>query len=533
MIIMVLSFTLCMLSVPINAAPAKPDTTWSVSFSLNMTKAVNQHVFSPDSDYVYLVMDGIQPLRLVPEPGYTYSALLFDQLDSGVTYNYKFRINDSVFETVNRSVKAQPGMVSVSAWWNNEPLNITTFIVNMQYAHLDGTFNPDTDSVCIVGTMNGMYGSPRMHRVDTTLNYSYTDTLLVPGAVQEYKYRINQGDTAAGHVELLNQPNRIVRIPDTLLTVTNDFNNFNPGKRLMTFNCDMGYFVRANLFDRAADYIDVAGNFNGSGANDALFDTDGDTIYSLGLYMDTTWFQQGPLDFKFRINGSWNSAELQGKPYRTYAFHDTINQNPNLYSCFYNNLDPSVPTPPWAYNADIQGVLVIKKILTGIYSYENLNGIPEGVSTYRWLRSSNAQGTEAAPIDTATEINYVVDTLDIGKWLVFEVTPKSVSGDSAVGMPVRAISSNSISAWDVGMGEHSGLITRVFPNPARDYISIEAMQQIDRVEVINFLNQVLLTREAVGSASIRLNLAKLPKGLYLLRAITKSHDQGVVRIAKY
>ncbi|MDP1621694.1 MAG: T9SS type A sorting domain-containing protein [Bacteroidales bacterium] len=531
LLLMTLAPAVSMLFFSINTVSANPDTTWSVSFRLNMTKAVNNNIFSPDSDHVYLVMDGIEPLKLVQGPGYTYSVSLFNQLDSGVVYSYKFRINDSVWETVNRTFTPKPGMVDVSMWWNDEAVNYTTFIVNMKYAVQYSLFDPSVDSVSIVGTMNTMQGSPKMNRIDTTLNYAYVYS-LDPGSIQQYKYRINLGDSATGQMELLYKPDRIIRIPDTLLEVTNDFNNFNPAKRLMTFKCDMSYYIEAHHFNMAYDYLDIAGNFNGFGANDALFDTNGDTIYTLETYMDTTWIHQGPLEFKFRINGDWNSAELTGKPNRTYAFHDTVNLNPNIFTCFYNDLNPSIPTPPWAYNVDIQGLLIYKKFLSGIYSYENVNGIPEGVSSYRWLRSNNSLGLDATPIDSALKITYVVDTLDIGKWLVFEVTPKGVSGDSAIGKPVRAVSSNSVSAWDVGMGERSALISLVYPNPAYDYITIETGKQMDRVEILSYLGKTVLIKEDIGSTSVRLPVGHLPKGFYLLKATAKSGEWGVARMIR-
>jgi hypothetical protein len=517
------------LSISGAALGASPDTTWSVSFRLNMTKTVNQHIFLPDSDYVYLVMDGTDPLKLVPGPDYTYTATLFDQLDSGVTYFYKFSINDSLQETVTRSFTARPGMVNLSAWWNNEPINLTSFVVDMQFAAQSGLFNPLADSVCIVGTMNNMQGSPKLVRVDTTFKYKYIDSISFPGAVHEYKYRINADSSG---LELLDKPARMVRIADTIYTVACDFNNINPGKRLMTFHCDMDYYVEAHHFDANNDYLDLAGNFNGNGANDVLFDMDGDTIFTLETYLDTAWFHQEPLSFKFRINGNWNTTELVGKPNRTYIFHDTVNQDPNIFSCYYNDLNPNILTPPWVYDVDIQGLLIYKKFLSGIYSYENVNGIPEGISTYRWLRSTNAQGSDATPIDSAWKITYVVDTLDIGKWLVFEVTPKAISGDSAVGQPVRVVSSNSISAWDVGIDEYA-LITRVYPNPATDVITVLAKKEITQVELINYLNQVVLVNENVDSKSCRLNLGPLPRGIYLLKATSKSGDSGVVRVVKF
>jgi hypothetical protein len=245
--------------------------------------------------------------------------------------------------------------------------------------------------------------------------------------------------------------------------------------------------------------------------------------------MDTAWIQQGPLTFKFRINGNQGSTELTGKPNRTYVFHDTIHQNPNLFGCYYNNLDPSIPTPPWVFNVDIQGLSIYKKFLSGVYGYENVNGIPEGISTYRWLRSNNAQGLNAIAIDSALKITYTVDTLDIGKWLVFEVTPKAVSGDSATGKPVRAISAQ-ISAWDVGLDENAKLITRIFPNPANDYINVAAKKEIDRIELISCMSQAVLVKENIGSASVTLPVRYLPAGIYVLKATTKSGQTGIVRV---
>ena len=518
--------------VSLDAISANPDTTWSASFRLNMTKAVNQHIFMPDSDYVSLVMDhNLLPVKLVQGPDFIYTATL-SMLDSGVTYHYNFSINDSLQETVTRSFTAQPGMVNLSDWWNNQPINITTFIVNMQYALAYGIFDPASDSVFLVGTMNNWKGSPKMQRIGTSLNYSLADTLFEAGSVQQYKYRINQGDTAKYEMELVYKPNRIIRIPDTLLTVTSDFNNWNPAKRLMTFNCDMGYYVKAHHFNVNTDYLDVAGNFNGNGANDVLFDTEGDTIYSLELHMDTAWFHQNPLSFKFRINGDWNTAELTGKPTRTYVFHDTINQNPNIFGCYYNDLNPFIATPPWVYNVAVQGLSIYKKFMSGTYAYENVNGIPEGISTYRWLRSTNAQGLDAVAIDSAIKITYVVDTLDIGRWLVFEVTPIAASGDSASGTPVRAMSSQ-ISAWDVGISENSALIARIFPNPASDYFTVEARKEIAQIEVLNYLNQTVMKKEEIGSNAVRLFVGGLPKGFYLVKATTTSGQVGVGRVIKF
>lgn len=520
-----ITVSILVLSTPCEAATLTSDSC-SVTFQLNMTKMAQEQLFNPDSDYLWIIMDqGVDPLRLVPGPGYNYSCTLYTELDSGITYHYKFRINDTLWETVNRSITAKPGMVYVNAWWNNEALNYTRFTVNMQYAVESGIFLPGSDSVCIVGTMNDMMGSPAMQRVDTTLVYSYIYS-LGPGSIHQYKYRIN-ADSAG--LELLNKPARIFRVPDTLISLPSDFNNYNPAKCLMTFRCNMGYYVKAHHFDPTSEFLDIAGNFNGWGDQDVLFDRAGDTVYTLDKYIDTTWFHTGPLLFKFRINGDWATSELSGKPERSYVFHDTINGNPDLFTCYYNNLDPHTLTPPWAYDVSIQGILIHKEIINGMYTYENINGIPEGNSIYQWYRSDDAIGTNLTPIDTAWRITYTIDTLDIGKWLVFEVTPKAAYGDSATGATVRVFSASSIGG--VGIDELS-LITRVYPNPATDYIVVEARKNIDRVEIFHPSGKIMMIIERPGTRTMRIPVNSFSSGLYFLRVTAAGGATGVTRFVR-
>ncbi len=506
---------------------ASTDTTYTVSFRLNMSKAIESGTFKPDSDYVYMVMDQMVPtISLVRNPGGIYTAALPQGLNPAITYNFRFRINNSIYDTTRRSI-TPIGATEYRAWWLNDPIAVTTLRVNMQEQANLGHFNPATDAVYITGTVNTAGTAILMAREDTTLVYRYTDTILDPGSIQYYKYRIN---TSAAGLELQDKPSRIIRIADTVCTVLNDFDNYNPARLPFTLNCNMQYYARSHQFDPAADFIDVAGNFNGNGANDVLFDPNSDTVYSVTLYLDTAWISQGPLAFRFRINGNPTLAELQGKPDRTYALHDTTGNNPNLFSCWYNDMNPQILRAPWATNLSIQGSLVIKKFLTGTYVYQNVNGIPEGASLYRWLRSTNAQGSDAVPIDSATKISYVVDTLDIGKWLVFEVTPVAITGDSATGKPVRIVTSNSISAWDVGFGEHGILIGRVYPNPAREAVRIETTREVSRIELVNLAGVAVLVKPCGNERDFIIETGNFPSGLYLLRAVTASGQGHAVRL---
>lgn len=76
---------------------------------------------------------------------------------------------------------------------------------------------------------------------------------------------------------------------------------------------------------------------------------------------------------------------------------------------------------PVASPPTITGVTNVGEVLTGNYSYSDLDGDVQGLSTYRWLRN-------ASPIADATAITYTLDAADSGAAITFEVTPLALSG---------------------------------------------------------------------------------------------------------
>ena len=506
----------------------RPDTIFGLSFQVNLSKAVQDGIFHPDSGVVDVVLDQEVPvLRLVPGIGYKYSGSILAGLDSGNLYHYKYRINDSVWETVTRTVTAVAGITSLNDWWNNEVLNSTCFTVNMEYQVDAGKFNPATDHVVILGSMNEWQGSPAMQRLDT-ITYLYSITYsLDPGSVQEYKFRINADSSG---LELIDKPNRMLRIGEGGTEVTHDFNNVNPGKLPMTFNCNMKYFIQAGHFDAASDFLDVAGSFNNWVGQDVLFDILNDSMYSATLFLDTALTHGSPLEFKFRINGNWNTAELWGKPNRIYIFHDTTGNNPNFFTCWYDDKDPGILMPPWVYDVGIQGEIVQKQVLSGFYSYENVNGIPEGISLYKWYQSTDSLGVNLIPIDSAWHINYTIDTTDIGKWLVFEVTPVAFSGDSATGKPVMVIT--PCKAGTVGINEMSNILTNVYPNPTQDFLELESRVSLENIELYGYNGIRIKNIPGIHQKKIRIDVSTLPAGFYILKAFGRNNETGMMKFVK-
>lgn len=523
--ITLISFVISISSSPSAVAGDGADTVFSVTFEVNLSKAISEGIFQPDSDLIYIVMDPeIGTTVMVPSPKQVYTITL-NGLDSGVTYNFHYRINDTVWESVNRSVTPVNGNTIVKSWWNNIPMNITIFTVNMTYAADSGIFSPLSDSVMIAGTMNEWI-PVKLERIDTSLEYGIVYPLN-PGDFHQYKYRIN-ADTVKE--ELAGQPNRIIRIADTLVEVNNFFNNLNPAWLPMSFILDMSYYADSYRFSIVDDFVDVAGNFNNGGANDVLSDVNGDTLYTLTIFVDTAFISATPLAFKFRINGNWATAELQGKPDRVYLLHDTTGGNPNIFGAWYNDLNPAIPTPPWVENLAIQGKLINHKNLSGIYSYENVNGIPEGISEYQWYLSNDSLGVNATPIDSATRITYTVDTTNIGKWLIFEVIPVAAYGDSATGNAYRVISDGKVGG--VGIEENEAIFVRVYPNPVSEILYIKTEDEVRAIEICDLIGRPVLTVHPSHTLVNRLYTGDLPAGFYLVKVYGIRSGMGIAKFLK-
>ena len=95
-------------------------------------------------------------------------------------------------------------------------------------------------------------------------------------------------------------------------------------------------------------------------------------------------------------------------------------------------LGPIVPAnePPSAINLSISGNPEVGQTLTGNYTYSDPDGDLEGASTFRWLR-------DGAAITGATAISYLLQPIDEGSNISFEVLPVALTGDSP-GSPAQS-----------------------------------------------------------------------------------------------
>jgi len=192
-----------------------------------------------------------------------------------------------------------------------------------------------------------------------------------------------------------------------------------------------GYYVIAN-----------DNNSGGVGAPDALIKDDrmvlseSNVIY---LSVDTVSDQNDPdiIDFV----GYGNAVSYEGSSpapgidddksiQRSGTANDSDNNGVDFI--LFDTPDPNTAPPtapanvPYASNVYISGAWLISRALTGIYTYQDTNGSPEGPTTYQWLRyGSGDKSCTAGSTEVSTDLIYTPVSADENLDLEFNITPKS------------------------------------------------------------------------------------------------------------
>ncbi len=404
------------------------------------------------------------------------------------------------------------------------------FQVDMSQWAARGKFNPVTDSLDLPGTFNDWAGSPTLQKVDTTLVYQITlnlDSLTI----QEFRFRINHDSS---RTEFSNGVNRMFRVPGKPMTVKYMYDNYDTTTVPMTFSCDMYYQIKTGHFNPYPymDYLDVAGSMNNWGAYDVMFDIDHDSIYQVTLNLPRTLISlEVPIEFKFRINGNWNTSEFPNNgPFRKYFLQDTLGGRENNVVVWYDDQNPGIPTPPFAYDLYIQGAYYVGQTLTGSYTYEDINLIPEGASIYQWYRADSLTQVNPELRTADTTINYVLDSTDFHKFLAFEVTPIAKGpGDSLIGKPVRTWTG---SIGGLGIGELNEIRPGIYPNPVTGMITFTNLSNIKQIEFFSILGQRVGILPTPDSGRITYDASSLINGIYFVKFSKQDYTFTILKFIK-
>jgi alpha-amylase len=105
----------------------------------------------------------------------------------------------------------------------------------------------------------------------------------------------------------------------------------------ITFRVHMSYQIQLGNFDPAAEFVDIAGTFDGWGSDPLtpLADADGDSIYEVVLDGFTAGEE---IEYKYRYNGEWDGRE-EFPGVGNNRFY-TVPAGDETLTVWYNNLEP-------------------------------------------------------------------------------------------------------------------------------------------------------------------------------------------------
>ncbi len=504
--------------IPVNFVSTDPTFT----FKVNMSKAMQDGIFTPGVNELFVDITDLGFTKLTDaDLDNIYEGKVEEGLTLDETYIYKFTIDQDVYEDNDRTIVALAGNQTVDVWWNDDMLGQITFQVDMQYQDSLGTFDPATDFVDIAGSMNDWNGSGPMTLVEGSL-YEVTYQ-VIPGEKYEYKFRIN-GDWATSEFPD-GGPNRITIGRDFAVTQKHIYDNYNPYAWPVIFEVDMNTEITEGRFDPETEFLDFAGDPNGWGAFDYLWDRDftGDGIYTTTILVDTGAASFG---FKFRINGDWGNSEFpEGGPNRSYTAVDTAGGVVNLYVCTYNVANETYN--PYVYGLSVDGDPWPDQELIGVYTYFDPNADPEGATEYQWYIATDETGSDKVAIEGETAISYIVVADDYGKYLVFGVKPVSQGGK--IGEEKFAVTGPVVYE---GIDEEQLAEVSIFPNPVEGVLYFTNAQHVTKVEVYNIVGQGVISTEVMDTETISINTSDLNAGIYFVVIYGEDNATRTAKIVK-
>jgi hypothetical protein len=104
------------------------------------------------------------------------------------------------------------------------------------------------------------------------------------------------------------------------------------------------------------------------------------------------------------------------------------------------------------------------------------------------------------------------------RWIM--TSNMNINGVNADSNGIVAIDNIVITATNTATGLNEIVyanITKVYPNPCTDFISIHAANVIERIEVTNNIGEIIYTEQDISGTSYILNTEAVTKGIYFVR----------------
>ena len=168
------------------------------------------------------------------------------------------------------------------------------------------------------------------------------------------------------------------------------------------------------------------------------------------------------------------------------------------------------------------GSVVVGDQLDGSYSYSDIDGDPEGGTTFRWLRSGTA-------IAGATSASYILTAADSGQDISFEVTPVAVSGATTgtaqVSSPLTVVNSAPV-ATAVSIIDNNGGNVEQGDTLTGSYIYSDPDGDLEGTSTYRWLRN---GSEITGATNINYTLVVADNGQSISFEVTPIAASGVIQ----
>lgn len=234
----------------------------------------------------------------------------------------------------------------------------------------------------------------------------------------------------------------------------------------MTTDADVQAYLEN---ENAKEYFELSGPLNGL--------TMGTTykVYAIGYNLDGTASSIAPTTFTTQSLGGSGLAEVAVNV-EVVDGAATISTTMNDQTAYYY----------YAYFAGING-----------YGDEEIFEVVDGNAQRQFFEN----------------INIDDDPLEEGEEYGIFVVPYNGNNEQGTPVAVRFTSEGVIASLvDVDMASIS-----VYPNPAKNVVSISAPSAIDRIEMMNVLGQKVYENATIGSENTTINVSDLDNGTYFVR----------------
>ena len=214
----------------------------------------------------------------------------------------------------------------------------------------------------------------------------------------------------------------------------------------------------------------------------------------------------------FELSGTLNGLEM-GTTYKVYAIGYNLDGTAS-------SIAPTTFTTESLGGSGLAEVAVSVEVVDGAATISTTMNDQTAYYYYAYFAGINGYGDEEifevvdgnAQRQFFENINIDDDPLEEGEEYGIFVVPYNGNNEQGTPVAVRFTYNGVVSLVDVDMASIS-----VYPNPAKNVVSISAPSAIDRIEMMNVLGQKVYENATIGSENTTINVSDLDNGTYFVR----------------